>query len=153
MSVVDARQHMNEHVELPRSSARWGLRGGHHRMASVRVVGERDPQHGEPAVPEFPARDGVLSVAIVVARSAADDLAEAYDRAFPLEVAGFLLGVHPGREMLATKLTLARRSAGGRGEFNIPAHELRRIKALARDRRLQLLALVHSHPSGNNRLT
>jgi proteasome lid subunit RPN8/RPN11 len=89
----------------------------------------------------------------VVACSAADALAAACEQAFPLEVAGFLVGARHGDEIAASEFVLARGAAGGRGEFNIPDHEWRRIEAWAHDRRLHIVALVHSHPSGDSRLS
>jgi proteasome lid subunit RPN8/RPN11 len=80
-------------------------------------------------------------------------LAAACEEALPLEVAGFLLGIQRGCETLASEFVLARGSAGGRGEFEIPDHEVRRIEAWAQDRRLHIVALVHSHPSGDSRLS
>ncbi|MGX7678334.1 Mov34/MPN/PAD-1 family protein [Jatrophihabitans sp. DSM 45814] len=89
----------------------------------------------------------------MVARSAADALAAACEQAFPLEVVGFLVGARHGDDMAASEFVLARGAAGGRGEFDIPDHEVSRIQAWAQDRRLHIVALVHSHPSGDSRLS
>jgi proteasome lid subunit RPN8/RPN11 len=80
-------------------------------------------------------------------------LAAACEQAFPLEAAGFLLGTQRNGEILGSEFVLARGSGGGRGQFDIPDHEVRRIEAWAQDRRLHIAALVHSHPSGDGRLS
>lgn len=60
-----------------------------------------------------------------------------------------MLGVRRGGKALATEIVLSRHSTDGHGEFEIPDHELRRIKAWAEDHELAILALFHSHPSGS----
>jgi proteasome lid subunit RPN8/RPN11 len=76
-------------------------------------------------------------------------LRAAYREALPLEAAGFLLG----SEQLVREVALARGSAGGRGEFSVPDYELRRIRAWAAERKLRIVALFHSHPGGDVRLS
>lgn len=84
----------------------------------------------------------VLPLAVVAIRAACE-------RAFPLEAAGFLLGVRRGRERLATDVILSRGGTNALGAFEIADHELRRLRAWAEDHRLDILALFHSHPSGS----
>jgi proteasome lid subunit RPN8/RPN11 len=81
-------------------------------------------------------------------RAAADALAAACAQAFPLEAAGFLLGSCRHSAMVASEVVLARSATGGRGEFEVADHELRRIAAWAQERQLCVAALFHSHPSG-----
>ena len=95
---------------------------------------------------------------IAVSFAVAKALTVAYDRAFPREACGFLLGVSENRggrirrELVATAVVLAR-GAASHGEFAIPDSELRRITAWGEDRRLHIVALFHSHPSGDRRLS
>lgn len=86
---------------------------------------------------------------IVVSRPAAQAMEAACERALPLEASGFLLGVRRGRERHATDIVLSQGGAAAHGAFEIADHELRRLKAWAEDRGLDILALFHSHPSGS----
>lgn len=86
---------------------------------------------------------------IVVSRPAAEAMEAACGQALPLEASGFLLGVRRGRERHATDIVLAQGGAAQPGGFDIADHELRRLKAWAEDRGLDILALFHSHPSGS----
>ena len=80
-------------------------------------------------------------------------LASACDQAYPLEACGFLLGsledVHP----LATEILLHSETSRRRASFSIPDHELRRVASYAEDRGLRILAVFHSHPSGDATLS
>ena len=80
-------------------------------------------------------------------------LALAFDRALPLEVCGFLVGRRGQRRLQVTDIVVARSATGERGAFAIPDYEARRAKAWAEDRGLLILALFHSHPSGDRRLS
>jgi proteasome lid subunit RPN8/RPN11 len=77
---------------------------------------------------------------------------DAYHQALPLEAVGFLLG-SPGQESFASEVALVRGAAGARGEFAVPDYELRRVRAWADDRNLGIVALFHSHRSGDARLS
>ena len=81
--------------------------------------------------------------------SAAEAMKAACEQAFPLEAAGLLLGILRGRERVATDIVLARGGAATHGEFEIADHELRRLRAWAEDRGLDILALFHAHTSGS----
>ena len=70
-------------------------------------------------------------------------------QASPLEAAGLLLGIRRGRQRVATEIVRSRAGANTRGEFEIADHELRRLRAWAEDRGLDVLALFHTHPSGS----
>jgi proteasome lid subunit RPN8/RPN11 len=80
-------------------------------------------------------------------------LASACDQARPLEACGFLLGPPQDSHPIATELLLLRETSQRRGSFSIPDHELRRVAAYAEDHRLRILALFHSHPSGDPTLS
>jgi proteasome lid subunit RPN8/RPN11 len=80
-------------------------------------------------------------------------LALAFDRALPLEVCGFLVGRRGQRRLQVTDIVVARSATGERGAFAIPDYEARRAKAWAEDRGLLILALFHSHPSGDRQLS
>jgi proteasome lid subunit RPN8/RPN11 len=80
-------------------------------------------------------------------------LALAFDRALPLEVCGFLVGRRGQRRLQVTDIVVARGATGERGAFAIPDYEARRAKAWAEDRGLLILALFHSHPSGDRQLS
>ena len=94
-----------------------------------------------------------MTAVLVVAQRAAHEVAAACERALPFEAAGFLLGGRGGPEPPAGEVIVLCRSAGGQGEFEVPDHELLRISAYAWDRRLRIVALFHSHPSGDRRLS
>lgn len=85
--------------------------------------------------------------------SAMDALACAYDRTLPLETCGFLLGLVTREHSVVTEVAIARDSPGYQDAFEIPEHELRRVGAYAKERGLQIVALFHSHPSGNDSLS
>lgn len=57
-----------------------------------------------------------------------------------------MLGVRRGREAMAAEVVPL---AGGPGGFEIPDHEVHRVRAWAENRDLDILALFHSHPSGS----
>ena len=80
-------------------------------------------------------------------------LALAFDRALPLEVCGFLVGQRGQRGPQIMDIVIARGSTGEHGAFAIPDYEVRRAKAWAEDRGLLILALFHSHPSGDRQLS
>src|SRR3977135_1840308 len=80
-------------------------------------------------------------------------LALAFDRALPLEVCGFLVGQRGPRGPQIMAIVIARGSTGEHGAFAIPDYEARRAKAWAEDRSLLILALFHSHPSGDRQLS
>ena len=95
-----------------------------------------------------------LSAAIMLMTpEALHALALALDRALPLEVCGFLVGRRGQRRLQVTDIVVARSATGERGAFAIPDYEARRAKAWAEDRGLLILALFHSHPSGDRQLS
>jgi proteasome lid subunit RPN8/RPN11 len=78
-------------------------------------------------------------------------LGELAERAQPREVCGLLFA----RDGLAVAVAFAPAVAAVAwpGGFEIPDAELRRIRAWGVDRGLQVVALFHSHPSGDPRLS
>ncbi len=86
---------------------------------------------------------------LCVTAGVAGKIAEACALAFPLEACGFLLGRPGPRVAVATDLVLVGGSTSSRDGFGIPDYELRRIKAHAIERSLAIIALLHSHPSGD----
>jgi proteasome lid subunit RPN8/RPN11 len=90
-----------------------------------------------------------LSMTDMVSRA----LASACDQAHPLEACGFLLGSLEHSHPLATEILLHCETSRRRGSFSIPDHEIRRVAAYAEDRGLRILALFHSHPSGDATLS
>jgi proteasome lid subunit RPN8/RPN11 len=72
-------------------------------------------------------------------------LVEACERAGRREACGFLLGA-ARPEPVATAVVEAGASDGA--AFEVAAYEVRRARAVAAERGLQILALFHSHPSG-----
>jgi proteasome lid subunit RPN8/RPN11 len=87
-----------------------------------------------------------------ITAAAAHELASAHDRALPLETCGLILGESRPGEIHGTKIAVARVRCH-RDAFEIPDHELRRIRGYAEQRRLQIVALFHSHPSGDGTLS
>ena len=85
--------------------------------------------------------------------SAAAALARAYDLACPREACGFLLGQHRGTRIVASESVIAGGSSSDCDGFEIPDHELSRVRAYAEDRGLRVVALFHSHPSGDRSLS
>jgi proteasome lid subunit RPN8/RPN11 len=84
---------------------------------------------------------------------AADALARAYDRALPMQACGLLLGVAQHGRSIVTEIVTAGGPPGCRDEFEISDHELRRMGAHAENRGLGIVALFHSHPSGDRSLS
>jgi proteasome lid subunit RPN8/RPN11 len=76
-----------------------------------------------------------------------DALARELEMWWPREACGFLLG----RERLACRVAPTLNAVAGGGGFAIPAHEERRVRALAG--RQQLVAVYHTHPSGRTELS
>ena len=84
----------------------------------------------------------------------ADALARAYHEVSPLETCGFLLGAARQLSLpIASEVLLSRIPPGERASFEIPDCELRRVCAYAQERGLHIMALFHSHPSGDLRLS
>jgi proteasome lid subunit RPN8/RPN11 len=80
-------------------------------------------------------------------------LADAFAEGGLLEVCGLLLGKKLGRGGVITDIARSRSSAPAHGKFEIPDSEIHRIRAWAADRGLDILAVFHSHRSGDARLS
>jgi len=92
-------------------------------------------------------------IALSISAGAATKLAAICRDALPHEAAGFLLGRVDDGIAIVTDIEPARESATDIGSFAIPDHELRRAAAYAADRGERIVALYHSHPSGETRLS
>lgn len=90
---------------------------------------------------------------LFVMRAPVEALAAACDAAFPCEACGFLLGRTTGDGIVAVDVARARSSSAMQGEFEICDDELRRIRAWSDERSLEIVALFHSHPSGERSLS
>ena len=100
-----------------------------------------------------PGPPSLSAAVMLITPEALHALALALDRALPLEVCGFLVGQRGQRGPEIMDIVVARGSAGEHGAFAIPDYEARRAKAWAEDRGLLILALFHSHPSGDRQLS
>jgi proteasome lid subunit RPN8/RPN11 len=90
---------------------------------------------------------------LFVSLSAAKAVATARAYALPREACGFLLGMQRDDGIAVTDVVVSRTSSAAYGAFEIPDVELRRVKAWGEERHLQIVAVFHSHPSGDRRLS
>jgi proteasome lid subunit RPN8/RPN11 len=90
---------------------------------------------------------------LTIGANASCALARAYDDSYPREACGFLLGHRQDHLMIATEVAVARESATASDTFEISDRELERLTAYAEDRRLRIIALFHSHPTGSAALS
>ena len=89
----------------------------------------------------------------IIEANASFALALAHDDSYPREACGLLLGQTQDHAMIATEVAVARKSATDCDAFEISDRELERLTAYAEDRRLRIIALFHSHPSGSAALS
>jgi len=87
--------------------------------------------------------------AIPIAADVRRQLADAYDRAYPVESCGFLLG-WPRKITLLVESLNAVSLPGG---FDIPDREIIRVRLIASNSGVQIKALFHSHPEGSTELS
>jgi proteasome lid subunit RPN8/RPN11 len=69
------------------------------------------------------------------------------------ECCGFLLGAYADQRIVVHHAASVRNAAGRPGSFAIPDHERRRIERLAQTLELRVVAVYHSHISGNQELS
>ena len=105
-------------------------------------------QHFPPARHHLPR-----TPAIFVAPDAAKGITAAHGKAWPREACGFLLGDDRQKRPIVTEVVIARGLAGHRDAFEISDYELRRVRSYAEDNGLCIVALSHSHASGETRLS
>jgi proteasome lid subunit RPN8/RPN11 len=75
-------------------------------------------------------------------------------RQLPNEACGFLLAKRStAGQPLSCEFALSARTTPRVQQFEIPDAELRRTRAWANDRGLEVVAIFHSHPSGDLRLS
>jgi len=89
---------------------------------------------------------------MLVSSRTARTLASALASALPREACGLLLGPKGSGQVSAIEAVISKASST-HGQFEIPDYELHRIKAWGEDRGLAIVAVFHSHPSGDRRLS
>jgi proteasome lid subunit RPN8/RPN11 len=89
---------------------------------------------------------------MLVSSRTAGTLASALAGALPREACGLLLGPKSRGRVSVIEAVISRVTST-HGQFEIPDYELRRIKAWGEDRGLTVVAVFHSHPSGDRRLS
>lgn len=92
-------------------------------------------------------------IALSFAAGAATELAAICQGAHPREAAGFLLGRVDDGIATVTAVAPARETTTDTDSFAISDQELRRAAAYAEDLGEHIVALYHSHPSGETRLS
>jgi proteasome lid subunit RPN8/RPN11 len=90
---------------------------------------------------------------IEVAAELRRDLLLQCGAAAPRECCGFLLGASRGGRHVARRVVATSNPVAAPGGFAIPDHELRRVRRVAADAGLDILAVYHSHPSGSLELS
>jgi proteasome lid subunit RPN8/RPN11 len=90
---------------------------------------------------------------ILIDAQACADLCAEIDRYSVRESCGFLLGTASGPDILVRRTAPVRNAAALRGGFAIPDYEQRRVERLARKLLLKIVAVYHSHPSGDSNLS
>lgn len=83
----------------------------------------------------------------------AAELRRAYDEAYPKECCGLLLGLRSGTQLTVRRVISTLNAVSTIGGFAIPDHEIRRVRLLATESRLAIVAVFHSHPSGSRELS
>jgi proteasome lid subunit RPN8/RPN11 len=77
-----------------------------------------------------------------------DQLRHAYDTAYPRECCGVLMGFSTGARRIVRQVVSTLNAVSTVGSFAIPDQELRRVRRLAAEAGLAIVAVFHSHPSG-----
>jgi proteasome lid subunit RPN8/RPN11 len=90
---------------------------------------------------------------IVVSRAVRLHLLDAASRAGGRECCGFVLGTSSGHEIIASRAVSVRNAVARPGSFAVPDHERRRVERLAGRLGLTVVAVYHSHPGGDRRLS
>jgi proteasome lid subunit RPN8/RPN11 len=81
------------------------------------------------------------------------DLREALHSATHREACGYLLGSYEGNDAVVTRVLPVTNSAGWWGAFAISAHEQKRAERFGKMNSLKAVAIYHSHPRGDGRLS
>jgi len=99
------------------------------------------------------AEQGVAAAFIEVRAQHLAELRRAYDEAYPSECCGVLLGLRSGTQLTVRRVINTLNAVSTAGGFAIPDHEILRVRVLAEESRLAIVAVFHSHPSGSTELS
>ena len=90
---------------------------------------------------------------IEIATESSDALRRAIETAYPRECCGVLLGRSDAARMVVQRVVGTLNAVSAVGGFAIPDHEMRRVRLLAAEAGLSIVAVFHSHPSGSAELS
>jgi proteasome lid subunit RPN8/RPN11 len=80
-------------------------------------------------------------------------LQRACEAAYPRECCGVLLGITDGTRLMVRRVVSTLNAVSMVGGFAIPDYEMRRVRLLATELGLPIMAVFHSHPSGSAELS
>jgi proteasome lid subunit RPN8/RPN11 len=80
-------------------------------------------------------------------------LKRAKELAYPHECCGVLLGIQDGTRLIVHRVLNTLNAVSTVGGFAIPDYEMRRVRVLAQQENLSIIAVFHSHPSGSTELS
>jgi proteasome lid subunit RPN8/RPN11 len=80
-------------------------------------------------------------------------LRHTFEAAYPRECCGVLLGSRDGTHLIVQRVVSTVNAFNMVGGFAIPDHEMRRVRLLAAEAGLSIVAVFHSHPSGSTELS
>jgi proteasome lid subunit RPN8/RPN11 len=80
-------------------------------------------------------------------------LRDACEAAYPRECCGVLLGSRDGTRLIVQRVVSTVNPVSTVGGFAIPDHEMRRVRLLAAEAGLSIVAVFHSHPRGSTELS
>jgi proteasome lid subunit RPN8/RPN11 len=80
-------------------------------------------------------------------------LRHAIESSYPHECCGVLLGRSEGARLIVQRVVRTLNPMSTKGSFAISDHEMRRVRVLAAEAELHILAVFHSHPSGSTELS
>jgi proteasome lid subunit RPN8/RPN11 len=90
---------------------------------------------------------------LIIASPVRTRLAQFFTESLPREASGFVLGrEHPPQHFIAEQ-ALPGKGDAQIGRFEISGHDIAWARAYAAERGLRIIALYHSHPSGEWRLS
>jgi proteasome lid subunit RPN8/RPN11 len=81
------------------------------------------------------------------------ELTRANEAAYPRECCGVFLGRSDGTCVTVHRVVSTLNAVSTVGGFAIPDHEMRRVRLLAAEAGLVIVAVFHSHPSGSTELS
>jgi proteasome lid subunit RPN8/RPN11 len=80
-------------------------------------------------------------------------LRDACEAAYPRECCGVLLGSRDGTRSIVRRVVSTVNAFNMVGGFAIPDHEMRRVRLLAAEAGLSIVAVFHSHPCGSTEMS